>query len=169
MPLTVRPAVAADAPAWIAMREALYGRDASEPADQHALEVARYFAGERTMPAEVLVAEAARRAASEGSASPGAAALVGFAELSIRPYAEGCHSGRVAYLEGWWVDPEARGRRVGRALVEAAERWAVAQGCTEMASDALIDNDRSIAAHRALGFDEVERIVCFRKPVGPAR
>ena len=28
---------------------------------------------------------------------------------------------------------------------------------------ALIDNDTSHRAHRALGFSEVERIVCFRK------
>jgi aminoglycoside 6'-N-acetyltransferase I len=47
--------------------------------------------------------------------------------------------------------------------VAAAEDWARGQGCTEFASDTLLDNDVSSAAHRALGFEEVECIRCFRK------
>ena len=43
---------------------------------------------------------------------------VGFAELSIRPWAEGCRTRRVAYFEGWFGAPEARRRGVGRRLVE---------------------------------------------------
>ena len=58
---------------------------------------------------------------------------------------------------------EARGRGVGRALVAAAEAWARGRGCTEFASDALLDNATSAAAHKALGFEEVEQIRCFRK------
>src|SRR5439155_36668 len=76
---------------------------------------------------------------------------IGFAELSIRPYAEGCHSGRVAYLEGWFVEPAARRKGVGAALLKAAEDWGRASGCTELASDAEIGNDESVSAHRALG------------------
>ena len=34
-----------------------------------------------------------------------------------------------------------------------------------MASDAELHNAVSLEAHRALGFDEVERQVCFRKPL----
>ena len=33
----------------------------------------------------------------------------------------------------------------------------------EMASDAWLVNDGSIAAHLALGYEEVERVVNFRK------
>jgi aminoglycoside 6'-N-acetyltransferase I len=44
-----------------------------------------------------------------------------------------------------------------------AERWAGALGYSELASDAEIDNTVSISAHRALGFDETDRIVCFLK------
>ena len=88
---------------------------------------------------------------------------VGFAELSIRPYAEGCRTDRVAFLEGWYVVPAARRRGVGRELVAAAEEWARSQGCTEFASDAELDNETSAAAHRALGFAEVARLRCFRK------
>ena len=88
---------------------------------------------------------------------------IGFVEMSIRNYAEGCDSDRVAYIEGWYVEPDFRGRGVGRALVDAVEEWARSRGLTEIASDAQIDNLDGIRAHRALGFDEVERTVCFAK------
>ena len=40
-----------------------------------------------------------------------------------------------------------------------------AEGCTELASDSPIENVVSHAAHRALGFEETERVVYFRRPV----
>src|SRR5690606_25721280 len=60
--------------------------------------------------------------------------LAGFAELAERPFAEGCTSHPVAYLEGWYVTPGARGRGVGRALITAAEAWARERGHRELAS-----------------------------------
>ena len=48
--------------------------------------------------------------------------------------------------------------------MRAAEEWARAQGCVEMASDALIENERSQRAHEALGFDVADRCVHFRTP-----
>ncbi len=89
--------------------------------------------------------------------------LVGFAEVSVRPFAEGCHTSRVAYLEGWFVEATARQQGVGRALLEAAEAWGRAQGCTEFASDTQADNRVSAAAHAALGFEDVGLVRCFRK------
>ena len=47
--------------------------------------------------------------------------------------------------------------------MRAAEEWARAQGCVEMASDALIENERSRRAHEALGFEVVDRCVRFRR------
>ena len=47
--------------------------------------------------------------------------LCGFAEVSARPYADGCRTSPVAFLEGWYVDPDFRGEGVGRALVETIE------------------------------------------------
>jgi len=146
---TIRPAQPADADAWLHMRQALWP-DGS--LDEHRGEIAQYFAGEFPRgPWVVLVA------VDEGGG------LVGFAECSIRPYAEGCESTRVAYLEGWYVEPGARRQRVGAALVNAAEQWGREQGCTEFASDAEADNDVSIAAHRALGFEDAGLVRCFWK------
>jgi aminoglycoside 6'-N-acetyltransferase I len=96
----------------------------------------------------------------------GAGQAQGFAELSIRSYAEGCSTDHVAYLEGWYVVPGRRRQGVGRALIAAAEEWARAQGCTEFASDVVVDNDISAQAHVALGFVEQVQIRCYRKPLG---
>jgi aminoglycoside 6'-N-acetyltransferase I len=87
----------------------------------------------------------------------------GFVEVSIRNYAEGCSTDRVGYIEGWYVDEQARLQGVGRKLVEAAEGWAISQGCTEMGSDVMLDNLISQQAHERMGYEEVERIVCYRK------
>jgi aminoglycoside 6'-N-acetyltransferase I len=89
--------------------------------------------------------------------------LIGFAELNIRPYAEGCDTDRVAFLEGWYVDPAYRNKGVGAALIKSSEKWALANGCIEFASDALSDNQLGRMAHLAVGFEEVETICCFRK------
>jgi aminoglycoside 6'-N-acetyltransferase I len=131
------------------MRQALWPDDTNG----HAAEIDQYFTGTRRMPLEVLLAVDDR------------GAVIGFAELSIRPYAEDCVTDRIAYLEGWYVDPDCRRRGAGRALVAAAETWGRSQGCTEFASDALIDNDVSATAHRALGFVETVQLRCFRKPL----
>ena len=69
----------------------------------------------------------------------------------------------VAYLEGWYVDPDVRRDGLGSRLLRAAEAWARANDFAEMASDAELHNETSLTAHSALGFEEVERQVCFRK------
>jgi aminoglycoside 6'-N-acetyltransferase I len=146
--IAVRHITSEDAATWLAMRRALW----PEADDgEHAGEVERFFRGEAREPAAVLLAE------------DGDGGAVGFAELSVRPYAEGCRSDRVAYLEGWWVAPGARRQGVGRALVEAACAWGRGEGCPELASDAEADNQLSAAAHSALGFEEVGLIRCFRR------
>jgi len=144
----IRAARPDDAQVWCGMRHALWPEGSAE---EHAGEIEEFFAGRAREPLAVLVAESI------------SGQLSGFAELSIRPYAEGCETDRVGFLEGWYVIPEARVQGVGRALVEAAEAWARDQGCTEFASDTEADNERSAAAHRALGFTEVALIRCFRK------
>ena len=89
--------------------------------------------------------------------------LCGFAEASVRPYANSNDEAPCAFLEGWWVDADVRRGGVGRALVAAVEDWARGQGFRELGSDALLDNVDSHRAHAAVGFDEIERVVYFRK------
>jgi aminoglycoside 6'-N-acetyltransferase I len=87
----------------------------------------------------------------------------GFVEVGARPYADGCDTSPVGYVEAWYVDPDVRRAGVGRALLAAAEEWARGRGYREMASDTLLDNEVSHAAHRAAGYEEVDRVVQFRK------
>jgi aminoglycoside 6'-N-acetyltransferase I len=95
--------------------------------------------------------------------APDDALLDGFIEVSVRRYAEACHGGRVGYIEGWYVAASRRGQGIGARLVRAAEAWAAEQGCLEMASDAETDNRVSERAHLALGYEDVGRLVHFRK------
>lgn len=89
--------------------------------------------------------------------------LGGYVEAGTRSYAEGCDSSPVAYVEAWYVDRDLRRQGWGRKLFATVEAWARANGHSELASDAVLDNHVSIAAHEALGFVEVERQVHFKK------
>jgi aminoglycoside 6'-N-acetyltransferase I len=91
--------------------------------------------------------------------------LGGFVELSVRPRVDGSMSDRVGYVEGWFVDPDLRGRGWGRRMIRAAEAWTFAQGLTELGSDAELVNTGSIRAHRACGFRETFRLALFLKKV----
>jgi aminoglycoside 6'-N-acetyltransferase I len=144
----VRAVTPADLERWADLRQALW---ADQPRDELAAEAGAYLDGRGFMLEAVFVAvDETDRA-------------VGFAEISLRPYAEGCTTTPVGFLEGWFVAPEWRGRGVGRALTAAAEEWARGRGCREFASDTTLDNVSSAAAHEALGFEEVEQLRCFRK------
>jgi len=147
--IEVRAATPGDAARWLELRTALWPESG---AAEHRAEIDLYFA--RRFPRDpwaVLLAEGANHV------------VLGFAELSTRPYAEGCLSHPVAYLEGWFVSEDARGRGAGRALIAAAERWGREQGCTELASDADPGNHASVAAHGAVGFTDAGLVRCFRK------
>jgi aminoglycoside 6'-N-acetyltransferase I len=152
-PTRVRHATAADADAWWMLRKALWP---DEDALELRAEADAFFRGSDLLRA-VFICE-------DGQGRP-----LGMLELSLRPYADGCRSSPVPYVEGWYVAPDARGGGVGGALMRAAERWAAGQGFTELASDALVDNEQSERAHKALGFDEVERRIQFRKALRPSR
>lgn len=96
--------------------------------------------------------------AEDESATP-----LGFLELAIRSFSDGCESMPVPHVEGWYVEPFARRRGVGRALMQHAESWAREHGFTELASDTEPWNNASIAAHAQCGFEETERLIKFRK------
>ena len=88
----------------------------------------------------------------------------GFVEVALRnDYVNGTRSSPVAFLEGIYVVPEERRRGIARSLIAAAEDWARSHGCIEFASDASLADQSSHALHHAVGFEETERVVYFRK------
>lgn len=89
---------------------------------------------------------------------------IAFAQCQLRhDYVEGTKSSPVGYLEGIYVREDFRRRVVARELLAACEQWARKQGCWEFASDCELTNRESERFHRALGFGEAGRIICFVK------
>lgn len=92
----------------------------------------------------------------------------GFAEAALRhDYVNGCATWPVAFLEGIYVRPEHRKKGFARLLCRAVEDWARSRGCCELASDVLLHNTGSQTMHSALGFEETERVVYYRKVIHP--
>jgi aminoglycoside 6'-N-acetyltransferase I len=122
-------------------------------ADVHRRELEQVFADRApALPTAIFVAE------------DGNQRLVGFLETGLRSHADGCDPSRaVGFIEGGYVEEGYRRRGIGKSLVTAAEEWARSQGCREMASDTLIDNQSSQKAHQALGYAIVDRCVHYRK------
>ena len=141
----VRRAAAPDLDDWLRMRQLLWPY--SDPAELRA--EAESMLSDPLTPAFVAVRP-------DGS-------LGGFLEAGLRPYADGCDTRPVGYIEGWYVDADLRLQGVGAQLVRAAEDWAREQGCREMASDCDLGNDVSLRAHLALGYAEVGRVIEFKK------
>ena len=142
----VRPLRENDLEEWLRLRMVLWDVNADEDHRTEMLDILRHPDSQL-----VLVAD------------DGNGKLVGFLEASIRPFAEDCETDHVGYVEGWFVEAPNRQKGIGRELVAAAERWARQKGCTEMASDAEIGNEQSIAAHSRLGYKETSRLVHLRK------
>ena len=89
---------------------------------------------------------------------------VGFAQCQLRhDYVEGTKTSPVGYMEGIYVREGARRHGIARKLMSACETWAKAQGCTEFASDCELGNKDSQQFHRAVGFEEANRIVAYVK------
>ncbi len=141
----IRPLNETDLNEWLRLRKILWDRT---PEDDHQAEMVDIV--EHPDSQQVFVAEHDGR-------------LVGFLEVSIRPFVEDCLSDNVGYLEGWFVEAEFRNQGIGRELVASAENWARQKGLIEMASDAEIGNETSLAAHRSLGYAETSRLVHLRK------
>ncbi len=130
---------------WLRMRQLLW------PADRDEVHLREMEALMRDAQTPVFVAE-----------RPGGG-LCGFLEAATRPYADGCDTRPVGYIEGWFVDQDMRRRGVGRLLVREAESWARSIGLREMASDTELANQQGFGAHLALGYRETERLIHFAK------
>lgn len=143
---SVRGATAGDLRAWARLRTALWTDETDAFGN---------------------VAEALQRSdAGNFIAFAADGAAVGFAEATLRQdHVNGTDSSPVGFLEGWYVAADWRGRGVGRALLGAVRDWSRAQGCTELASDAMLDDTAAQRAHAACGFEETERVVYFRMPL----
>ena len=89
---------------------------------------------------------------------------IAFAQCSLRhDYVEGTDSSPVGYLEGIFVTEKYRQQGIARELLSACEAWAGEMNCTEFASDCELTNEESLQFHMSVGFQEVNRIICFRK------
>jgi aminoglycoside 6'-N-acetyltransferase I len=142
---TVRRCQATDVAEWARLRHALWP-DGS--AGKHADEIAA--------------------ALPDGSlrgylALSGEGEAIGFAEISIRRYANGSTQSPVPFMEGIWISARHRRHGIGRLLVERISADCAAEGFVELCSDAEIDNAASHHAHQSWGFAETERVVYFRK------
>jgi aminoglycoside 6'-N-acetyltransferase I len=90
---------------------------------------------------------------------------IGMVDARVRNYAEGAPNLRAGYVEDLWVEPEHRRSGVALALVAAVEHWARGQGLDWLGSDTELGNVQSQTWHAAAGFEEIERIVVFGKPL----
>ena len=143
---SIRPLDESDLPEWLRLRMLLWDQSSD---DDHKTEMVDII--EHADSQFVAVADT------------GHGRLAGFLEASIRTHVEDCDTENVGYLEGWYVDNDFRRMGIGRQLVEFAEKWALQKGCTEMASDAEIDNSISLQAHLRMGYAETSRLVHLRK------
>jgi len=145
--MKIRPINRLDASEWSRLRTALW----PDTSDHHRAEIDEFFTGNSVDVVEVFVADRANTK------------LAGFIELNIRSFVEGSRATQVPYVEAWYVDADLRGQGIGKRLMQRAESWARDKGFTELGSDAELHNPNGIAAHKALGFNEVYKIVCFLK------
>ncbi len=143
--LPIRRLRVEDREEWLRLRVALWPEGSPQ---EHAADIAWFSASDR--------------GAAFGIVRPDGR-LGGLVEVYIRPFADGCRTRQVGYLEGWYVDPDLRRQGYGRDLIHAAEAWAKAHGCREMGSDTPIGNEVSLRAHLALGYKEAVRLIHFCK------
>lgn len=71
----------------------------------------------------------------------------------------------VGYLEGIFILEAYRHRGYAKELLRYCEKWAKEKHCAEFASDCELGNTDSFGFHMAMGFEEANRIICFRKQI----
>jgi aminoglycoside 6'-N-acetyltransferase I len=143
---TIRPLDESDLPEWLRLRQMLWDGSSEDDQKDEMLDVIDDLESQFVAVADV-----------------GGGRLAGFLEASIRTHVEDCETDQVGYLEGWFVEDEYRQMGIGAGLVALAEDWARGHGCSEMASDAEIDNLVSLQAHQNLGYSETSRLVHLKK------
>jgi L-amino acid N-acyltransferase YncA len=136
--VSLRPAVRPDAAAiCVIYNQGIAGRDATFETSARALEdVLTWFEGD---PPFIVATDARGR-------------VVGWARVSS--YSDRCVYQGVGE-HGVYVDQAARGRGVGRLLLQEIAAAAERQGFYKLTSRVFTTNAASLAAHRAAGFYEV--------------
>jgi aminoglycoside 6'-N-acetyltransferase I len=146
--IKIETCAGADVADWVALRHALWPQDSLEELTRQAQEVM-----DRKGRAVTFLARAETR-------------VIGFAEATLRQdWVNGCATSPVVFLEGLYVVPACRRRGAARLLCQAVEHWARELGCSEVGSDTYLDYVESQRMHEALGFEEMERVVCYRKVI----
>lgn len=148
--VVIRRATARDAPVLAPLFDAyrcFYERP-SDPGLAQAFLEKRLGSGEST----VFVAEV------DGMA-------VGFVQLY--PSFDSVEAGAVWILHDLFVDPDGRGRGVGRGLMEAARRLAVETGAVGLSLATASDNLVAQRLYESLGYRRNERFFHYFLPVGP--
>ncbi len=145
--MEIRTVEREDVPEWVRMRCALYPGHSPASIEREA---------------ELALADTSRSAVFVSVRGDGK--LGGFLEASIRTeYVLGWYSKWFGFIESWYVDFDLRQQGIGALLVKAAEMWAIGRGCHEMASDCYLENEVSLQAHLGVGFQEMGRVIHFRK------
>jgi|SRR5262245_34407899 len=138
----IRAAVESDEPAILALADRLA---AFGPTTREAIEIAQR---ERRALAEALSQPSDSSSLLVAEQSP--LGLIGVIHLDTRRdyFTDQAH-GYVAILA---VAREAEGQGIGRALLEAAERWARAKGFTKVTLAVFTDNRRAKDVYQRLGW-----------------
>ena len=89
----------------------------------------------------------------------------GFIEVSLRNIVDGCLSSPVGYIEGIFVKSDFRHQGIAKDLLNASTKWCIEHGCTELATDAELDNIVAQKFHLNMGFEETYRIVEYKKRI----
>ena len=88
--------------------------------------------------------------------------VVGWLHVATRPILEFDLS---AEIWGLVVDEQQRGSGIGRALLVAAEQWAVYAGCGAMRVRSRIERSRAHAFYEREGYSRMKTQHVFQKPL----
>ncbi len=143
-------ATLADFPAWHRLREELYGY--IDPA--HSEAEIRHIVEDPALTTYLVF--------DENETAP-----IGMLELSLRNIVDGCLSSPVAYIEGLYLVEKWQERGLGSQVVDFAKKWAMEQGCSELAVDTELDNERAQKFYLRQGFEETYRVVQYRMALPP--